>query len=328
MRYNGVKVLLLGATGLLGNNVLRSLLDRGHSVVALVRSGLQGLHHPQLTVCQGSILDIEALRTAARGCDAIINCAGTTDMSLLHYSDYVPVNKTLCEQLLEVMNELDIDILVHTSSANTIGYGTPSRAGTEADDIKPPFSSSFYAQSKLEAERILLWEAQQNKKRRILLLNPGFMVGRYDTKPSSGKLPLAAFKRQIMATPGGGKSFVHVKDVAEATVNALTMGRSGERYLLTGQNMTLKEFYELQAEVCGYRQRIYVLPDALVALAGRVGDLLRWMGVATQLSTRNVRQLMVMEYYSCDKARRELDFHLTPVADAIRDFHDWRATSL
>ena len=80
--------------------------------------------------------------------------------------------------------------------------------------------------------------------------------------------------------------------------------------------------------MCGYRQRIYVLPDALVALAGRVGDLLRWMGVATQLSTRNVRQLMVREYYSCDKARRELDFHLTPVADAIRDFHDWRATSL
>lgn len=321
-----MQVLLLGATGLLGNNVLRTLLDRGHSVVALVRSDILEISHPKLDIRKGSILDIVDLRNAAQGCDAIVNCAGTTDMSLLHYDDYLPINKSLCESILEVMDELHINILVHTSTANTIGYGSPTRSGTEEDDIMPPFTSSFYAQSKLEAEKLLMWDARQHPERHITVLNPGFMIGGYDYKPSSGKLLLMGFKRRIMASPGGGKSFVHVKDVAEATVNALTMGRSGERYLLTGVNMRLKEFYALQAEVCGYRQRFIVLPDLLVALAGRLGDLLRWMGIATQLSTSNVRQLQAMEYYSCDKARRELAYSSTPIAAAIRDFFDWQET--
>jgi dihydroflavonol-4-reductase len=318
-----MKILLLGATGLLGHNVLDCLLNRGHSVVALVRNRVGLPSAGLLTVVEGSLLDVAALRTAAQGCEAIVNCSGTTDMSLLRYDDYLPVNKVVVEYILEIMGEMHIATYVHISSANTVGYGTAGRPGTESDEIKPPFRSSFYAQSKLEAEKILTWEAQQHPERHIVILNPGFMVGPYDYKPSSGKLLLAAFKRSVMAAPGGGKSFVSVKDVANAVVNALTMGRNGERYLLTGEDMSLRDFYALQAEVCGYSQRLFVLPDWLVALAGRLGDLLRWAGKRTQLSTRNVRQLMVDEYYTSDKARRELAFTTTPLADAIRDFFEW-----
>lgn len=319
-------VLLLGSTGLLGHNVLHRLLERGHSVVALVRSAdvlADVVGNPALTVVKGSLLDVEALRNAARGCDAIVNCAGTTDMSLLKYDDYLPVNKMLVEYILEVMEEEGIKTLVHTSSANTIGFGTKEKPGSEGDDICAPFSRSFYAQSKLEAEKILSWDAQQHTDRHIIILNPGFMIGAYDHKPSSGKLLLAAYQRRLMACPCGGKSFIHVNDVAEAAVNALTMGRNGERYLLTGEDMSLYDFYTLQAATCGYSQRLFVLPNWLVTIAGRVGDLLRWMGIATQLSTRNVRQLMVMEYYSSDKARRELHITLTPISIAINDFFSW-----
>ena len=320
-----MNVLLLGSTGLLGRNTLDALVEKGHSVVALVRNrdGLSPL--PQgVTVVEGSILDVAALRSAAEGCQAIVNCAGTTDMSLLKYDDYLPVNKALTEHIVQIMDELHISTYVHVSSANTIGYGTRQRPGTEADDIRSPFAESLYARSKQEAEKILLWEAQQHPDRHIVILNPGFMVGAYDAKPSSGKLLLAAFKRPLMAVPGGGKSFVHVRDVAAAAANALTMGRNGERYLLTGEEMSLKDFYALQAEVCGYSQRIIVLPRWLVRFAGRVGDLLRWAGIATQLSTRNVRQLLVMEYYSSDKARRELAFSVTSLRTAISDFFAWR----
>lgn len=318
-----MRILLLGSTGLLGHNVLHRLLDEGHSVVALVRDANvlnDAVGNTALTVVSGSLLDIEVLRRAAQGCDAIINCAGTTDMSLLRYDDYLPVNKTLVEYILDVMEEEGIKTFVHTSSANTIGYGSDDNPGTENDDFRPPFSASFYAKSKLEAEKILMWDAQQHPDRHIIILNPGFMVGPYDHKPSSGRLLLAAYKRRLMACPSGGKSFVDVRDVAAAAVNALTMGTSGDRYLLTGSDMSLRDFYALQAEVCGYEQRLFVLPDWMVALAGRVGDLLRWMGVATQLSSRNVRQLMVMEHYSNSKAQRELAFTVSPVKNAIADF--------
>ena len=331
MRYITVlRIFLLGSTGLLGHNVLLRLLDEGHSVVALVRSA-DTLKHVassnNLSIVQGSLLDIAALRDAAQGCDAIVNCAGTTDMSLLNFSDYIPVNKTLVEHLVELMDETGIATLVHTSSANTIGYGSPQRPGREDDDIRVPFSRSYYAQSKLEAEKILIWDAQQHPERHIVILNPGFMIGPYDYKPSSGRLLLAAYRRRLMAAPKGGKSFVSVKDVASAVANALTMGHSGERYLLVGEDMSLRDFYALQARVCAYRQRLLSLPDWMVSLAGRVGDLLRWLGVRTQLSTRNVRQLMVSEYYSSDKARRDLAFATTPVSEAISDFFKWYETN-
>ena len=158
----------------------------------------------------------------------------------------------------------------------------------------------------------------------IVILNPGFMVGPYDAKPSSGKLLMAAYKRRWMATPSGGKSFVHVNDVANAVVNALSMGGNGERYLLTGMELTLRQFYTLQAQVCGYRQHIVSLPDGVVRLAGRLGDLLRRLGIATQLSTCNVRQLLVREYYSTDKASKDLAYTLSPLEEAIKDFFCWQ----
>lgn len=320
-----MKVLLLGATGLLGHNVLLSLLGHGHKVVALVRSTstLNDFDSQDLVVVKGSILDSSDLYCAADGCEAIINCAGTTDMSLLRYEDYLPVNRDLCSMLIDVIDRRGIDRLVHVSTANTIGYGSVSRLADENEEMQPPFSRSYYAMSKREGERLLESAAQQNAERHIIVLNPGFMVGPYDMKPSSGKLLLAAYKRPLMASPRGGKSFVHVKDVAEAAVNAMTMGRSGQRYLLTGENMSLKEFYTLQSEVCGYRQRMISLPNWLVSIAGWIGDFVRLLHIPTQLSTRNVRQLQVMEYYDNTKAVRELQMPQTPIAEAIRDFFEW-----
>lgn len=322
-----MNVLLLGSTGLLGHNVLHCLLKEGHKVVALVRNAeviKDVADNPLLTVVKGSLTNVEDLRRAIQGCDAVVNCAGTTDMSLLRYDDYLPVNKTLCEQVLQLMDEMGIATYVHVSTANTVGYGTSNSPGTEEAEMRSPFAESYYARSKREAETMIDWYSSGHPQGHIVILNPGFMVGAYDSKPSSGKLLLAAYRRSVMAVPTGGKSFVHVSDVAQATVNALTMGRNGERYLITGHDMSLREFYTRQAAVCGYRQKIVTVPDLLLRLAGFAGDLLRWMGIKTQLSSLNVRQLMVMEYYSNEKARQELALPVTPIDKAIADFFEWR----
>lgn len=314
----------------MGHNVLLSLLGDGYETVAAVRyrSALclpqPMLDDPRLRVVECSY-DVDRLREVAKGCDAIINCAGTTDMSLLHYEDYVPINVTLCEQVLQLMDELAIPTLVHISTANTIGYGSRQQPANEEAEMKPPFTASYYAQSKREAEQLLGWAASQHPERHIVCLNPGFMVGAYDTKSSSGKLLLAASKRPLMIVPKGGKSFVAVRDVAEAAVRALTQGRHGQRYLVAGTSLTLREFYTMQAEVCSYRQHIWSIPSWLVRLSGRIGDLLRFCGIPTQLSTRNVRQLLVQEYYDCSAAMRDLHYSPSSLEKAIRDFFRWRA---
>lgn len=323
-----MEVLLLGGNGLLGHNVIKRLLQQGHCVHALLRDTAV-LHVDDFTntaalsIFRGSLLDDADLRRAAQHCDAIINCAGVTDMSLLRYEDYLPVNRDLCVRLLNLMEEQGVGRLVHVSTANTIGFGTPVCKATESAPQMPPFSESFYGRSKREGEQILLDGAARRPDWHIVIVNPGFMVGAYDVKPSSGKLLLAGYRKPLMLVPKGGKSFLHVGDAAVAVVNALVRGEHGHRYLLTGANLSLKAFYRIQAHVCGYRQRQLAVPNWLLSLVGLIGDGLRRCGLPTSVAGNNVRQLMVAEYYDAAAAREALELPQTPIDDAIREFFSW-----
>lgn len=320
-------ILLLGASGLLGHNVLRLLLERGERVRVLLRPGSSlchsGLDPESPEILRGSLLNPADLFRAATGCDAIINCAGTTDMALRHLEDYFPVNRDLPALLCRVMEQTGIRTLVHTSTANTIAAGSREHPTDESAPFAAPFNRSYYAISKREGEQVLLDYAAGHPERHIVIVNPGFMIGPYDPKPSSGKLLLTGYKKSLMAAPCGGKSFLHVRDAATAVCNALEHGQSG-RYLLTGESLTLREFYALQAQVCGYRQHFLTLPTALVRLAGRLGDLLQRLGATTVLCTRNTDQLLIEEAYDCTRAERNLGLPHTPVSEAIRDFFAWR----
>jgi len=325
-------VLLLGASGLLGHHVLRLLQERGVPVRVLLRPGARlllpdtplpaGTAEPEIQ--RGSLLDDGTLRQAAAGCDAVINCAGTTDMRLPRAEDFFPVNRDLPARLCRLLEELGIRTLVHTSTANTVASGRLSAPADESAPFGAPYDRSPYAISKKAGEDLLLAWAAGHPGHRVIIVNPGFMLGPFDAKPSSGALLLAGYRKPLMAAPGGGKSFLHVRDAATAIVHALERGGSG-RYLLTGEELTLKEFYALQARVCGYRQRFVTLPDAVVRFAGHLGDLLQRLGLRTLLCTHNTDQLLVREHYDAGKAVRELGFPHTPVAEAIRDYFAWRA---
>ena len=322
-----MRVLLLGASGLLGHNTLRCLMDSGHRVVALVRRAdalrIEGDYEVRL----GSLLDYATLHAAAEGCDAIVNCAGVTDMSLLHYEDYLPVNRDLCGMLARLLDDRGINILVHTSTVNTIDVVRSSEFGMGKTEVTPKcLTNSWYARSKREGEQLVL-AASRKDGRHVVVVNAGYLLGPWDVKPSSGRMLLAGYRRRVMAAPKGGKSFVHVGDVAQALVNALTMGRNGSRYIAVNSDasMSIRELYRLQASVMGYRQRVVVMPNWLLAVAGRVGDVLRLVGLRTDVSTSNVRQLMVCEYYSAARTFSELQMPQTPIAEAIRQFHSWYA---
>lgn len=324
-----MKVLLLGASGLLGHNVLLRLLSEGYEVRALVRrSDALCLNNSGFEVFVGRLVDREVLLTAAEGCDAIINCAGVTDMSKLHMGDYTPVNTELCSILTrDVMPVVGIRTLVHVSTVNTIGCGGVESHATEEGQMMPPFTESYYAKSKQYGEQIVLDSASQHRDDwHVVVVNPGFMLGPWDVKPSSGQMLLAAYRRPVMFAPHGGKSFVHVGDVAKAVVSALTKGENASRYIAVNRDgsMSIKELYELQAAVMGYRQNVFLLPNWLLLVSGWLGDGLRAVGIRTSLSTNNVRQLMLNEYYDSSRAVLELGMPETPISQAIKDFYDWR----
>lgn len=323
-----MKVLLLGATGLLGHNVLQRLDGEGHEVVALVRraEGIRcgGGHWRPLV---GQATDTATLLRAAEGCDAVVNCAGTTDMSLLRLDDYLPVNRDLPATIIATMEKLGIRRLVHVSTVNTMGHGTAGKPADERVPMSVPFTESLYALSKKAGEEVVLAAAKRHEDWHLVVVNPGFMIGAWDVKPSSGQMLDAAYRRPLMVAPRGGKAFVAVADVAQAVVNALTLGRNGARYIVAGQSLSTADLFRLQAKAMGYRQTVMTMPRWATGLAGALGDCLRAMGIRTQLSSNNIRQLSVQEHYDGSLAQRELDISATPVEVAIKEYHTWKEQS-
>ena len=318
-----MKVLVTGANGLLGHNVVFELLKRHHQVRIIVRT-IWNIYFDlsAVEVFIGNFTDDKTLKKAVGGCDAIIHIAAVTATNLIHYEDYSQINVIGARKLVNIANELNIYKIVFVSSANTIGYGTEHQPSDECYKMEFPFTESFYAKSKMEAEQIFI-TAAKTPNQHIVIVNPTFMIGAYDTKPSSGKLMIMGYRRRLMFVPKGGKNFVAVKNVSDVICNALTQGRNGERYLASGVNLSFKEYYELQKQVENYQQYLIEIPDFLLILIGKLGDILRKFGIRTELCSMNLQQLMIREYYSNQKAKTEMKLEETDLKIAVKDAIDW-----
>ena len=318
-----MKILVTGANGLLGHHVVMELLEHCEQVSVVVRStaniyfNLQRVH-----VFTGDFTDYETLKKAASGCDAVIHAAAVTATHLLHYSDYEKVNVRGSANVLRACNELGINNIVFISSSNTIGYGTSENPSNEHSPIQFPFIHSHYAQSKLAAEQ-LFFEASQMPDKHIIIINSCFLIGGYDTKNSSGRLVKMGYKKPVLFIPRGGKNFVSARKVARAACNALTMGKNGEKYLVCGENISFRDFFERQKYAGKYRQIMIRLPDFLLLFAGRIGDMLRKTGIKTDLSLVNMRQLIIREFYTGKKADENLHLPQFHLENAIIEAINW-----
>ena len=296
------KILVTGANGLLGHQVVFQLLKQSYDIRIVVRSRKNIFFDTtKVELIEGNFYDYETLKTAALGCSAIIHIAAITATNLLQYKDYHKINVEASAQIIAVANELNIQNLVYVSTANTIGYGNQKQAANEESKIQFPFTESFYAQSKLEAEQ-LFDDASKSEGRHVAIIHPSFMIGDFDTKPSSGKLLLMAYKKRIMIVPSGGKNFVSASSVAEMICDSIQKGKNGTHYLATDRNMSFADFYRLQSKIAKYPQRIFTVPNFILILAGWFGDFLRKVGIKTDLCSRNIRQLLIREYYNNSKA--------------------------
>lgn len=313
-----MRVLLTGANGLLGHHIAFELLRRGIDLNIVVRS-TKDIHFElsQVTVFVGNFDNKATLAQAAQGCDAIVHVAAATATHWLHYAPYCKINVIACETILHTATELNISNVVFVSTSNTIGNGSAETLGTELNAIASPFDASFYAQSKLAAESLFRNYAHQHPQKHIIIINPCFLIGAYDTKPSSGKLLLMGKGKRWVFVPRGGKNFVAAHDVAVAACNALHSGQSAERYLCGNQNLSFAALFRLQNNVLQQKQSIIILPNFLLKFAGFAGDCLQKLGIETDLCSRNINQLLVQEYYDSQRAIAALAMPQTPLEQAI-----------
>ncbi|MFA5418946.1 MAG: NAD-dependent epimerase/dehydratase family protein [Bacteroidales bacterium] len=316
------RVLVTGANGLLGTNLVIYLLEQDYYVKALVREKKKFIqyHHPHLEVVIGDICNISSVEPHAADCDYIIHSAAITAQDLLNEKEYENVNINGTKNIIEICKKYKIKRLIYIGSANTFGYGSLEDLGDETKTTRSPFTKSHYAISKVRAQEIV---DQSCSEVNIVTISPTFMIGAYDAKPSSGKIILMAAGKKILFYPPGGKNFVHVKDVAKASIRALTIGASGEKYLLANANLTFKQFYKIVSSKTNSHPLLIKIPKLILYLFGLIGEIIRLPGIRTEISLTNVRILTINNYYSNQKAKNMLGIQFTPIGDAVLEAVDW-----
>lgn len=295
------KVLVTGANGMLASNLIDELVKKEYEVVGLLRkrSSYRGTEHKNLTLFEGDFKNPSQLEEALKGCSGIFHVAAITDQSMLNLKEYATVNIDPIAPLMETAIKAGIKRVLYVSSANTIGNGTWENPANESTPWNKPLTGSLYAQSKVEAEKVV---RRYNNRIETVIANPTFMIGRYGT--SSGSNQVLDMARWLTFCPAGGKNFIDVEEAARGIVLAYEQGKSGENYLICGENISFREFFRRIPRVA----LIIVVPTFLMLLAGYIGNMLRACGVRVAFSLNNMKILCVPDAYIGKKAERELGF--------------------
>jgi dihydroflavonol-4-reductase len=319
-----MKVLVTGANGLLGVNLVRELRKANMAVKAFVRpsANLKGLQEVPCQLIRGDLFSDVDVSKALDDCDAIVHAASTTSVAPLRFEYYRNINVEATKNIVQaVLNQGKR--LVYVSTANAFGPGSKENPGRETSPFSLRHYHSGYINSKYMAQQHVL-QTVEKQNLDAVVVNPTFIIGAYDTKPSSGKIILQGLKRGIQWCPPGGKNFVHARDVAQGIHRSLMLGKKGECYLLTGENLTYKEFFSQLNKVTN-RSRVQItVPKMAVHAAGAIAEA--WNRLNDQklvFNKTNAHLLSLENYYAGDKAKREFHLESTPIQHAIEEALAW-----
>ncbi len=321
-----MQVLVLGATGFLGSNLVRALLDQGEEVRALLRPGNPGLTLKGLSLerLYGDLRDAESLARACDGIRIVYHTAGYYPTATIPVE--MAVHHALAEtrNVLKAVKQAGVQRLIFTSTLTTIGFPKePGTLATEACPFATRFSANPYLMSKAAMEEVMLGAAKDGVP--VVVVNPTACYGPYDSRPTSGAQIVMIAKRLMPAYVQAPVNAIDVRDVADGMIRAATRGRIGERYILGNWNTTQKELGELMARVAGVGAPKIPVPFSVARYGSKVGDwafrtLLRRPAPVPGFF---VEMLQHMQQYDCSKAIRELDYPRHPVESAIRDALVW-----
>jgi dihydroflavonol-4-reductase len=319
-----MRVLVTGADGMLGVNIVQELVSRNHEISVFVLPNSPILF-PYLVLnrIEGNILDLEKLTKAVEKHDAIIHVAALTDVWPYRSEMVRRVNIEGTKNIAAATVAAAIPRLVVIGSASSCGIGSMENPGTEETTFVSSKYGLDYIDSKKAAQDFILKEARENGLPAIMV-NPTFMFGAYDSKPGAGQVIAAINEGKIPGYPSGGRNYIFAKDVAVATVNALTMGRVGECYIAGNQNLNYKNAFNLIAETIGAKAPTLKLPALLMKSLGWLNVVIAKIFRITPVITYAVTSISADEhYFSSEKAIKELGLPQTDLRIAVKECFDW-----
>ncbi len=322
-----MRVFITGATGFLGAHVAHVLASQGAALRVLVRptSDLRNLEQlgsfEQVT---GDLRQPESLREGLRGCDALMHVAADYRLWVRDPAQMYAANVEGTRNLLRLAGEERVPRVVYTSSVATMGF---RRDGVIVDETSPVSLQDMvghYKRSKFLAEQVALEAGRAGQH--VITLNPTTPVGSGDVKPTpTGRIVVDFLNGNFPAYMDTGLNLVDVDEVARAHVAALERGTPGERYVLGGENLTLKQILDKMSAITGLPSPKYKVPVAAAMTFAFFDEWItgRLRGREPRATVEAVRMGRKMMFASSAKAERELGFRIVPVYQALRSAIDW-----
>ncbi len=319
------RAFVTGATGFVGANLVRKLIEKGFRVRVLVRprSSRKLLEGLDVEYAMGDVRDRESLVGPMRACDVVFHAAAYVSMFVPDPQEMWRVNVGGTENVLAAARESKVPKVVITSTVSAVG-GTfdPESIANEETVFNLDRPGFHYCITKHAAEQVAKKAAADGMN--VVIVNPSAMFGRYDIHPNIGRMVVAVVKGEVPAYTHGGNNYVDVEDVCEGHVLAYQHGRSGERYILANENLTHKEAFDRIAALVGGKTPKLRVPYPLTWVGGALGELgAKLTGKEPLLDLTIARMSRYYFYFSFAKAQAELGWQPRPVDGAIERAHEW-----
>jgi dihydroflavonol-4-reductase len=315
-----------GATGFLGSHVARVLAEQGTSLRLLVRptSDLRNIADLNADRVVGDLRDPASIEKALAGCDALFHVAADYRLWVRNPEQMYRSNVEGTRGLIEAARKQGVRKIVYTSSVATMGF---SSNGTLADENSPVTLDDMighYKRSKFMAEQVAFEAARSGVD--VVVVNPTTPIGERDLKPTpTGRIVVDFLKRKFPAYVDTGLNLVDATECARGHIRALEKGRTGERYILGGENLTLKQILDRLGAITGLPSPRVKLPYVFALAAGVVDETVtgRILGREPRATIDAVRMGRKKMFITSAKAERELGWRSVPVDDALRRSVEW-----
>ena len=321
-----MKVFLTGATGFVGHHVAKALADQGADIRLLVRksSNLANLKGIAGDTVVGDLSKPDSYAPALENCDAVLHVAADYRLWIRDPDAMYRANVDGTRDLLKLAREARVRRVVYTSSVATMAFRQDGIVVNEDTPVSINDMVGHYKRSKFLAEQQAIAAAQDGQQ--VIILNPTTPIGTNDAKPTpTGRIFVDFLNRKFPAYVDTGLNLVDVEEIARTHVAALTVGKPGRRYILGGENLTLKQILDKMSAITGIPSPKTEIPFAIAATYAFFEEIItgKIRGKEPRATLEEVRMGRKKMFASSARAQQELGFRIVPVYPAMRAAIDW-----